>query len=55
MFDSSFKRNQPIEFSIGVGQVIPGWDEGIALLTKGAKATLIIPSDWPTAQQEQAE
>ena len=45
VFDSSFKRNQPIEFSIGVGQVIPGWDEGIALLTKGAKATLIIPSD----------
>ena len=45
VFDSSFKRNQPIEFSIGVGQVIPGWDEGIALLNKGAKATLIIPSD----------
>ena len=45
VFDSSFKRNQPIEFSLGVGQVIPGWDEGIALLTKGAKATLIIPSD----------
>ena len=38
VFDSSFKRNQPIEFSIGVGQVIPGWDEGIALLTKGGKA-----------------
>jgi len=45
VFDSSFKRNQPIEFSIGVGQVIPGWDEGITLLNKGAKATLIIPSD----------
>lgn len=45
IFDSSFKRNQPIEFSLGVGQVIPGWDEGIALLNKGAKATFIIPSD----------
>lgn len=45
VFDSSFKRNQPIEFSLGVGQVIPGWDEGITLLNKGAKATLIIPSD----------
>ena len=45
VFDSSFKRNQPIEFSLGVGQVIPGWDEGIALLSKGAKARLIIPSD----------
>ena len=45
VFDSSYKRNSPIEFSLGVGQVIPGWDEGIALLNKGAKATLIIPSD----------
>lgn len=45
VFDSSFKRQQPIEFSLGVGQVIPGWDEGIALLNKGAKATFIIPSD----------
>lgn len=45
VFDSSFKRNQPITFSLGVGQVIPGWDEGIALLNKGAKATFIIPAD----------
>ena len=45
VFDSSFKRNQPISFSLGVSQVIPGWDEGIALLNKGAKATFIIPSD----------
>ncbi|TLM91842.1 FKBP-type peptidyl-prolyl cis-trans isomerase [Hymenobacter jeollabukensis] len=43
-FDSSFKRGQPIDFPIGVGQVIPGWDEGISLLNKGAKATLLIPS-----------
>ena len=45
VFDSSFKRNQPIEFTLGTGQVIPGWDEGIALLSKGAKASLIIPSN----------
>ena len=44
VFDSSYKRNEPIGFAIGVGQVIKGWDEGIALLSKGAKATLIIPS-----------
>jgi len=45
VFDSSFKRNEPIEFNLGIGQVIPGWDEGIALLNQGAKATFIIPSD----------
>lgn len=44
VFDSSFKRNQPIEFSVGVGQVIPGWDEGILLLSEGDKAQLVIPS-----------
>ena len=35
VFDSSYKRNQPIEFSVGIGQVITGWDEGILLLSKG--------------------
>lgn len=44
VFDSSFQRNQPIEFQIGVGQVIPGWDEGIGLLRVGDKARLVIPS-----------
>tara|TARA_Y100000991_G_scaffold72507_1_gene54527 strand:+ start:19857 stop:20792 length:936 start_codon:yes stop_codon:yes gene_type:complete len=45
VFDSSYKRNQPIEFTLGVGQVIKGWDEGISLLGVGDKATFIIPSD----------
>ena len=45
VFDSSYKRNQPIDFPLGVGQVIPGWDEGIALLKEGDKARLVIPSD----------
>lgn len=43
--DSSFQRGQPIAISIGVGQVIPGWDEGILLLNEGSKATLVVPSD----------
>ena len=45
VFDSSFKRNDPIAFTLGVGQVIAGWDEGIALLNKGAKARLVIPAE----------
>ena len=43
VFDSSIERNQPFNFEIGSGQVIKGWDEGIALLKKGGQATLIIP------------
>jgi FKBP-type peptidyl-prolyl cis-trans isomerase FkpA len=43
-FDSSLDRNEPIEFVLGQGQVIPGWDEGIALLKAGGKGTLYIPS-----------
>ncbi len=43
-FDSSHDRNEPLQFVIGRGQVIRGWDEGIALLKEGGKAKLIIPS-----------
>ncbi len=43
MFDNSWSRGQPYQFPIGSGQVIQGWDEGIALLNKGTKATLFIP------------
>lgn len=45
VFDSSYKRNQPLEFALGVGQVIPGWDEGVGLLKVGDKARFVIPSD----------
>ena len=45
VFDSSYQRNEPIEFSVGIGQVIKGWDEGIMLLKKGASARFVIPSD----------
>jgi len=45
VFDSSFKRNEPIEFTLGIGQVIKGWDEGLVLMSEGDKARFIIPSD----------
>ncbi len=44
VFDSSYDRGEPIEFVIGQGQVIPGWDEGIGMMNVGGKATLVIPS-----------
>ncbi len=43
-FDSSLDRNEPFTFVLGKGEVIPGWDEGVAMLTKGQKATFVIPS-----------
>ncbi len=45
VFDSSYKRKQPIDFTVGIGQVIPGWDEGILLLKVGDKARFVIPSN----------
>jgi FKBP-type peptidyl-prolyl cis-trans isomerase len=43
-FDASYDRNEPFTFQLGMGQVIAGWDEGIALMKKGGKATLLLPS-----------
>lgn len=45
VFDSSYRRNEPISFKLGVGQVIQGWDEGISLLSVGDKARFVIPSN----------
>ena len=44
VFDSSEKSGKPFEFPVGVGAVIPGWDESLLLLKKGSKANLYIPS-----------
>lgn len=44
-FDSSVDRGQPFEFTLGVGQVIRGWDEGIGMMNVGSKGKLVIPSN----------
>ncbi len=44
VFDSSYKRGKPIVFTLGIGQVIEGWDLGIEGLKVGGKRTLTIPS-----------
>jgi FKBP-type peptidyl-prolyl cis-trans isomerase len=45
-FDSSLDRNQPFTFKIGMGEVIRGWDEGVAKMSLGELATLVISSDF---------
>ncbi|MCH8815650.1 MAG: FKBP-type peptidyl-prolyl cis-trans isomerase [Chloroflexi bacterium] len=44
-FDNSFERGAPIEFVLGTGAVIPGWDEGVALMNMGDRFELIIPPE----------
>jgi FKBP-type peptidyl-prolyl cis-trans isomerase len=43
--DDKFNNIRPFSFTLGVGQVIKGWDEGVQLLNNGSRATLYIPSD----------
>ena len=46
VFDSSFKRQRPFTFTVGIGQVIRGWDEGFLTMEVGEKAVLKITSDY---------
>lgn len=43
-FDSSLDRNEPFDFTLGVGHVISGWDEGVEGMRVGGQRTLIIPA-----------
>jgi peptidylprolyl isomerase len=51
MFDSSIERGEPIEFPLGAGNVIPGWEEGIALMHVGDKFRLVIPYQLAYGEQ----
>lgn len=44
-FDSSYDRNQPFAFTLGGGQVIPGWDQGVVGMKVGGKRKLVIPAE----------
>jgi peptidylprolyl isomerase len=44
VFDASWKRNEPFAFTLGRGQVIPGWDQGVAGMKVGGRRELIIPA-----------
>lgn len=50
-FDSSHDRKKPFEFTIGVGQVIKGWDQGVAGMSVGEKAILTCPPDYAYGKQ----
>jgi peptidylprolyl isomerase len=51
-FDSSVERDEPFSFMLGMGQVIPGWEEGLKLMKKGTKARLILPPNLAYGEVE---
>lgn len=51
-FDNSFKRGEPIDFVLGTGRVIKGWEEGLVGMKIGEKRQLIIPADLAYGAQE---
>jgi FKBP-type peptidyl-prolyl cis-trans isomerase len=53
VFDSSYDRNQPLDFVVGAGQVIKGWDEGIVGMKVGGKRKLYIPAKLAYGDKKQ--
>lgn len=51
-FDSSYERGEPLVFPVGVGQVIPGWDEGVGSMKVGGQRKLTIPPELAYGSQE---